>query len=129
MNNRPDTGTPRDRELAVRFRQMRQQDVAEAPTFPSQEQLELRTPVVAVSAFSGVPWKMAVAASVVAVAVALVNKPAQQDPGALYVNIMSANSMATESLLAVSQGTLPEMLSLPEVFEFDASVFAVPNTN
>ena len=55
MNNRPDTETSQDRELAGRFRQMRQEDVAEAPSFPAQEQLELRTPVVAGTAFSGAP--------------------------------------------------------------------------
>jgi hypothetical protein len=128
MNNRPETENPGDGELARRFRQLRQEDAAKAPSFPSQEQFKLRPPVDTATAFSGVAWKMAVAASVVAVTVALVIKPAQQDPGALYANIMSANNMATDSLLSVSQSTLPAMLSLPEVLELDVSAFAWPNT-
>ncbi len=66
MNNTPDTQDAADDALAERFKLMRQADSALVPAFPTQEQLETQQPVAVASAFSGAPWKMAVAASVVA---------------------------------------------------------------
>lgn len=115
MNNTPDT---QDDALAGRFKQMRQADSALAPAFPTQQQLEKQEPVAVASGFSGAPWKMAVAASVVAVAaVVMMNQTASEDPAVLYASIMNANAMTTDSLMRVSDSTLPERGALQSAFD------------
>ena len=45
---------------------------------------------------------------------------ATECPGAvLYADLMRANNIATDTLLSVSPGTLPGMLSLPDMYEME----------
>jgi hypothetical protein len=60
-----------------------------------------------------------VAAAVLVIVSILMTRPAPQDPGVLYADIMSANTMATDQLMLVSQGASPEMSSMPGIFEID----------
>ena len=115
MNKTPDT---QDDALAGRFKQMRQADSALAPAFPTQQELETQQPVAVAFGFSAAPWKMAVAASVVAVtAVVMMNQTVSEDPAVLYADIMNANAMTTDSLMRVSVGMLPERISLRSAFD------------
>jgi hypothetical protein len=122
MNNKPNTQGAADGALAERFKLMRRADSALVPAFPTQQLLETQPPVAVTSAFSGAPWKMALAASVVAVTAVVMNQPALEDSAALYADIMNANAMTTDSLLRVSDGTLPEMVSLHSAFYIGTSL-------
>jgi hypothetical protein len=98
---------------------MRREDAVQAPDFPDVAMLAGREPVIAGREACGVMPKVAAAAAVVSVAVFLMRGPAPQDPAVLYADLMSANSIATDTLLSVSVGTLPGMLSLPDVYEME----------
>ncbi|MFT4518100.1 MAG: hypothetical protein ACI9JM_000477 [Halioglobus sp.] len=126
MNNTPDN---EEGALAGRFKQMRQADSAMVPAFPTQQQFEAQQPVEATTAFSGASWKMAVAASVVAVTAVVMNQPVAEDPAALYADIMNANTMTTDSLLRVSDGTLPEMVNLQNAFDIGTSLMGTLQPN
>ncbi len=117
MNDKRETAS--DTDLNRLFEQMRREDAVQAPDFPDVAMLAGREPVVAGREAYGVMPKVAAAAAVVAVAVFLLRGPAPQDPAVLYADLMSANSIATDTLLSVSPGTLPGMLSLPDVYEMD----------
>jgi hypothetical protein len=114
MNNIPDT---QDNVLAGRFKQMRQADVALAPAVPTQQQLGSVQPLARTSGLLGAPWKMAVAASMVAVTAVMLNQTVSEDPAVLYASIMNANAITTDSLMRVSNGTLPERGNLQSTFD------------
>jgi hypothetical protein len=117
MNDKRETAS--DTDLNRLFEQMRREDAVQAPDFPDVAMLAGREPVVAGREAYGVMPKLAAAAAVAAVAVFLMRGPAPQDAAVLYADLMSANSIATDTLLSVSPGTLPGMLSLPDVYEMD----------
>ena len=117
MNDKRETAS--DTDLNRLFEQMRREDAVQAPDFPDVAMLAGREPVIAGREAYGVMPKVAAAAAVAAVAVFLMRGPAPQDPAVLYADLMSANSIATDTLLSVSPGTLPGMLSLPDVYEMD----------
>ncbi|MFT6050916.1 MAG: hypothetical protein ACI9B9_000555 [Halioglobus sp.] len=121
MNNTPDS---QDGVLAARFKQMRQADYTVVPALPTQQQLDTLSPVATASGFSGAPWKMAAAASVVAVTTVaiMLNQTVSEDPAVLYASIMNTNAMITDSLMRVSDGTLPETGSLQSAFDIGRSL-------
>jgi hypothetical protein len=123
MNDKHDTAGQQDRELSRRFRQMRQADAEQVPDFPREEELAERSPITATI------QKVAVAAAVVVTVGILMTRPPEQDPGELYADIMNANSMATDQLMLVSDGVLPELISMPGVYEFDLPVGQAEITN
>lgn len=114
-----DSSTEQDkleRELAGRFAAMRREDSHGSPAFPAESELLARQPATGQDR-GGRAWKIsAVAAGLAALAVMVAYEP-PQDPGELYVDIMSANTMATDQLLVASPGALPGMSGLPEVYE------------
>ena len=126
-----DTSDPAEQTLARRFQQLRETEAVHAPAFPTEQELRER-----VSEDAAVPriWlravpKFALAASVL-VAVFLYLKPvAQQNPGDLYADIMSANAIATDSLLSLSSTIAPQSTSVPGLFDFDASLDGAFDTN
>jgi negative regulator of sigma E activity len=119
MKHENDRASQQDRELSRRFTQMRQADAEQVPDFPSEEELAQRSPIPAVNPLYSRVRKVAVAAAVVVAVSILMTRPVPQDPGALYADIMSANAMATDQLMLVSQGASPEMSSMPGIFEID----------
>jgi negative regulator of sigma E activity len=119
MKHENDRASQQDRELSRRFTQMRQADAEQVPDFPSEEELAQRSPIPAVNPLYSRVRKVAVAAAIVVAVSILMTRPAPQDPGALYADIMSANAMATDQLMLVSQGASPEMSSMPGIFEID----------
>ena len=128
MNHKHDTASQQDRELFRRFGQMRQADAERVPDCPSEEELAERSPIVAGQRYPRVQ-KFAVAAAVIVTVGVLMTRPAPQDPGALYADIMNANSMATEELMLVSEGVLPEMTSMPDVYDIDLPIGRAEITN
>ena len=129
MNHKHDTASQQERELFRRFTQMRQLDAEQVPDFPSEEELAQRSPIPAVNPHYSSVRKVAVAAAVVVTVSILITRPAPQDPGALYADIMSANTMATDQLMLVSQGASPEMISLPGIYEIELPVDQAEYTN
>ena len=129
MKHKHDTASQRDRELSRRFAQMRQADAERVPDFPSEEELAQRSPIRAVNPLYSRVRKVAVAAAVVVTVSILMTRPAPQDPGVLYADIMSANTMATDQLMLVSQGASPEMISLPGTYEINLPVDQAEYTN
>ncbi len=119
MKLEQDTASQQDRELSRRFRQMRQADTQRVPDFPSEEELAERSPVRAVNPLYSRVRKIAVAAAVVVAVSILMTKPPPEDPGALYADIMNANSMATDQFMLVSDSVSPEMISMPGIYEID----------
>ena len=117
MNDKRKTAS--DADLHRVFEQMRGEDATQAPDFPDMAMLEGRKPVIAGHKAYGVMPKVAAAAAVAAVAVFLLRGPAPQDPAVLYADLMRANNIATDTLLSVSPGTLPGMLSLPDMYEME----------
>ena len=112
-----------EQELARRFSLMRREDALQAPDFPQAAVLAAREPVIGGWRVTSTLPKIAAAALVVA-AILLLHEPAPQDPGELYVTIMRANSIDTDSLLSASVGTLPGMASVPDVIELDTAADA-----
>ena len=131
MNDKYDTASERDPDLARYFRQMREEDSAQTPEFPQQSELAARSPLIVRAGAYGTVPKVAAAAAVVAVTFTalLMTRPAQQDPGVVYADIMHTSSFATDSLLSVSQGTLPGMFSLPDVYEVESPTNTVEDIN
>jgi hypothetical protein len=129
MNDKHDTAGQQDRELSRRFRQMRQADAGQVPDFPREEELAEGSPITATNRLFPTIQKVAVAAAVVVTVGILMTRPPEQDPGELYADIMNANSMATDQLMLVSDGVLPELISMPGVYEIDWSVGQVEITN
>lgn len=116
-NINSDNENDSDGDLRRLFQQMRHEDAGQAPGFPDVALLAAREPVVAGHApYLTVP-KIAAAAAVAALAILLLREPAPQDPAVLYAEIMSASSIATDTMLSVSPGTLPGMLGMPDVYE------------
>lgn len=130
MNHKPHASSREDRELSRRFRQMRQEDAEQVPDFPSEGELAERSPIVAASPLYRSVQKIAVAAAAVVVTVGvLMTRPSPQDPGALYADIMNANNMVTDQLMLASPGALPEMVSMPGIYEIDLPVGEAEYTN
>ena len=129
MKHKHDTASQQDRELSRRFTQMRQADAEQVPDFPSEEELAQRRPIAAVNPLYSSVRKVAAAAAVVVAVSILMTRPTQQDPGALYADIMSANAIATDQLMLVSQGASPEMISLPGTYEINLPVDQAKYTN
>ena len=128
MNHKHDTASQQDRELSRRFGQMRQADAERVPDFPREDELAERNPIVAGQRYSSVQ-KFAVAATVIVTLSVLMTRPPAQDPGALYADIINANSIKTDQLMLVSEGVLPEMTSMPDVYDIDLPIGRAEITN
>lgn len=121
--------TTGEKELGLLFQQMRREDAAQLPDFPDAAVLAGReTIALGHRAYSAMP-KFAAAAAVALMAILLLREPVPQDPAMLYAEVMNANSIATDTLLLVSPGTLPGMVSLPDDYELDFSADAEQNIN
>lgn len=129
MNDKQDSASQQDRELSRRFMQMRQADAERVPHSPTEEELAERSPIIAASQRHSSVRKIAVAAAIVVAVSVLMTRPPEQDPGELYADIMSANSMATDQLMLVSQSVSPEMVNMPGVYEIDLPVDQIQTTN
>ena len=129
MNDKQDSASQQDRELSRRFMQMRQADAERVPHSPTEEELAERSPIIAASQRHSSVSKIAVAAAIVVAVSVLMTRPPEQDPGELYADIMAANSMATDQLMLVSDGVLPELISMPGVYEIDLPVGQAEITN
>ncbi len=129
MKHKQDTASQQDRELSRRFRQMRQADAERVPDLPSEEDLTERSPVIAVSQRYATVRKIAVAAAVVVSVSILMTRPSPEDPGALYADIMNANSMVTDQLMLVSHSASPEMISMPGIYEIELPAGGAEYTN
>ena len=129
MNHKHDTSGQQDRELSRLFGQMRQQDAERLPDSPTEEELAERSPIIAASPFFSTVQKIAVAAAVVVTVGVLMTRQSPQDPGALYADIMSASSMATDQLMLVSHSVSPEMTSMPGIYDIDWPVEQAEITN
>ncbi len=132
MNHKHDTDSQQDRELSRRFRQVREQDAQRAPEFPGEDALARRRPIVASSQLFPTLQKLAVAAAVVVAVGILMSRapaPPEQDPGVLYADIMSANSMTTDQFLLVSLSVSPEMTRMPGIYEIDLPIAPAEITN
>ena len=127
MNDKRETAT--DTDLRRLFGQMRGEDALQAPDFPDVTMLAGRAPVIAGREAYGVLPKVAAAAAVAAVAVFLVRGPAPQDPALLYAALMSSNRITTDTMLSVSPGTLPGMVSLPDVYQMELATGAERDMN
>ena len=127
MNNKRETAT--DTDLRRLFEQMRGEDALQAPDFPDVTMLAGREPVIAAREAYGLLPKVAAAAAVAAVAVFLVRSPAPQDPAVLYADLMSSYRITTDTMLSVSPGTLPGMVSLPEAYEMEPVTGAARDMN
>ena len=128
MNHKHDTASQQDRELSRRFGQMRQADAERVPDFPREDELAERNAIVAGQRYSSVQ-KFAVAATVIVTLSVLMTRPPAQDPGALYADIMNANSIMTDQLMLVSEGVLPEMTSMPDVYDIFLPISRAEITN
>ncbi|MDH3994468.1 MAG: hypothetical protein OEV47_16225 [Gammaproteobacteria bacterium] len=109
-----------DREIAGRFAQMRAGEAASAPAFKRQN--ITATESARPEKVRTVTWvlpRLAAAIAVVAVAVSLLRGTPQEDPAALYASIMQHQQVQTDSLLLVSDSVLPEMRSVPRLYELE----------
>ena len=118
-----------DRELAQHFAQMRREDSTRLPEFPDADTLlDSNRADLPGHGYANV-WKIAgMAAAITAVAL-FVTRQEPQDPGVLYADIMSASSMATDQLLDVSPGTLPEIADLAGFYEVEIPLERTPLAN
>lgn len=118
-----------DRELAHHFAQMRREDGTRLPVFPGADTLSGRNRAGPPGHRYGAAWKIAgMVAAITAIAL-LVIRQDPQDPGVLYADIMSISSIATDQLLDVSPGTLPEITDLPGFYEVDMPLERAQYTN
>ncbi len=102
-----------DTDLAARFALMRQLDAGAAPPFPHSISAEKPARATHVRLV-----KLGLAAANVAGIGFSVSRLATQhdpDPAALYTRVMANYSSQTDELLAVTIGSSPEMLPLPEL--------------
>jgi hypothetical protein len=119
MDIREDTAD--EQRLGQLFGQMRREEMAQAPAFPSEATLSQRgAPASAPPRYRATPKVAAAIALLAALLLLLTRDPTPQDPAQLYEDIMSANTLATDTLLSVSPGTLPGMAELPEIYETGA---------
>ena len=114
MHSTPEQPDPLERELARRFRRLRQEESLAAPAW--SEERAARRPVRAALGSRGLA--LGLAASLATVVLALlfaVSRP--PSPDTLYRDIMSANVLVTDELLEVSPLALPEQSPLPGLYE------------
>ena len=120
MNIRHDNEEMWNSELIRRFTQIRAEDAEQLPAFPDEELLAKRSPIIAKPRFyAAVPSMAAAMAAAMLVGVLFIERT-PEDPSRVYAEIMSANNMDTDQLMAVSTSVLPEMTSLPGIFEINA---------
>ena len=129
MNAEGSTGSNRERDFAKRFRELRQDDLTHAPVFPSEETLTQRQPVTSTRGLSRLAPRFAVAAMLLVAAGVLMNTGSTEDPGALYVDIMNANTIETDPFLSLATGALPGMTEVPEFYEVETFLNDVQMTN
>ena len=114
MHPTPEQPDPLERELARRFRRLRQEESLEVTPWPESLTAGRRGP----AALRGRGVALGLAASLAVVGLALifaVSRP--PSPEALYRDIMNANVLVTDELLEVSPLTLPEQSALPWLYE------------
>lgn len=119
MNNRQESDSPQDRELARRFKQMRQHEALDLPDLLAEDALAAREPINIRSGFYGAVPKVAAALAVVAVWGVLTIARSPGDPVSVYADIMNANTMATDQLMSVSRVALPETMDMPGAYDLD----------
>jgi len=114
---------PVDQALARRFRQLREAEAVDTPVFPTDQELQLRmsTNTVVRGAWVKTVPKFALAASVLIAVFLYLNPGAEQNPAQLYADVMSANTVATDSLLSLTSTIAPQNTGLPGFFDFNVS--------
>lgn len=111
----------REQEIMARFRGMRQQEAATAPSVPTASDLASRAVASERSWIFAPAPQLAVAASVLVAVVFMFRPQTQPDAGLLYADIMAGASFTTDPLLSMSHGVAPETVPLPGVYHIDAS--------
>jgi hypothetical protein len=119
MQIRDNTTSPLDLELARRFRQQRHEIAMNLPELPDREALAARSPIVERRRPYPAVLKIALAMVVTVTSILWLTSPSEPDPGALYADIIAANTLTTDRLLWVTLGTLPEKSSTLGIDEFD----------
>ena len=102
--------------VAELFTRMRQEDRQHLPPAPTLAALQRRQPAVA-APWQGHLGKVAVAASLALALGLWISHTPVQNAGAMYADIMAANTMETDALLVVSQAVLPESSALPGLYD------------
>ena len=117
MKNLPHKPDQQERELAWQFAVMRREDRDALPPLPEEQELLQRTSLK--SGIRSPVWIRQIAAVLVLAVTAgyWITRERTADPADLYVSIIGANAIATDSLLLVSQGILPETSHPPGLYE------------
>lgn len=115
-------------ELQLRrdFQAMRAEDERIAPEFSVPANPAARGTTGGALSASNVMFKVAAVASIAVAAGLFVGNRSTEDPAAMYVAIMASSTLATDQLLAVSDGALPEMADFPAMYDFDADTAELP---
>ena len=124
----PESNTT-DTELEKHFAQLRLAELASAPAFPgsSANRRPDNAPhnIVTLAPaqrtiYRSLP-KMAAAVAALAIGVGLFMQEPQEDPAALYSDIMSRQSMQTDVFMQVSGSVLPAVYDLPRLYDTEFS--------
>lgn len=110
-----------DALLERRFAALRAAEATTAPPIPDGSEAPLATSS-GWTTFAGVATLPRIAAGLAVVALGallIVDREPVDDPAALYAEIMAGQSLETDALLLVSEGVLPAMHDVPELFEID----------
>lgn len=110
-----------DALLKEHFAKLRASEAAMAPPIPdgSEAPLAISSGWTTFAGAATLP-RLAAGLAVVALGVGLfVSQTPAEDPGALYAEIMSGQTMETDALLMVSESVLPAMDDVPGLFEID----------
>ena len=108
-----------DARLREQFQRLRQAEQGSAPQFPHNSPSNVvALPPGKSTSYWRLP-QMAAAVAVVAVGVGLFVQQPQEDPAALYSDIMSAQLMQTDALMDVSSSVLPAVYDLPHLYDAD----------
>ena len=113
QNSENSPGENSQQELASRFAQMRAQESASAPGFPTEAELFKRKPVAASRAMTVSYASVAAVLALLAIGVGVARYQPAEDPVALYATIMDRQPASTDHLLEVSESVLPGLSSVP----------------
>lgn len=117
--NENSSGNDGHEELAGRFAQMRTEERASAPGFPSQAELLKRKPITQDRAVNARYASVAAAIALLALGIGWFSYQPADDPVAIYASIMDRQPVATDQLLMVSESVLPGMSDVPSFDAFE----------
>ncbi len=110
-----------DAQLQRRFAALRAAEAATAPPVPDGSAAP-RTSAFGWTSFAGTATLPRLAAGLAAIALGVglfVAREPAEDPAALYTQIMAGQTLETDALLVVSEGTLPALYDIPGLLEID----------